>query len=249
MRNERLPHLPDPHLRVPDEHARLRAAGWPARGGRVPACPQRGTRGRGRVQHLRGARERRQPAVRQPWPSASGQAVPAGHADRGGRLPGPEGPGRHRGAGAVGGRGVRHAQHRLAARAAGAGPGAGGRAGGDRRVAGAVPVRAARPPRVRLLRLGGHLGRLQQHLHVLHRAEPARPGGGPPARRRAGRDPGAGRGRGGRGHPARAERELLRGRLRRPAGVRQAAARLRRDRRAGAGAVHLAASRGTSPTT
>ena len=40
-----------------------------------------------------------------------------------------------------------------------------------------------------LLGLGGDLGRLQQHLHVLHRAQPARPGGGPPAGRRAGRDP------------------------------------------------------------
>ena len=29
--------------------------------------------------------------------------------------------------------------------------------------------------------LGGHLGGLQQHLHVLHRAQPARPGGGPAA--------------------------------------------------------------------
>ena len=44
-----------------------------------------------------------------------------------------------------------------------------------------------------LLGLGGHLGGLQQHLHVLHRAEPARPGGRPAAGRRAGRGPGAGR--------------------------------------------------------
>ena len=94
---------------------------------------------------------------------------------------------------AVGGRRVRHAQHRLAAGPAGTRPGPGGRAGGDRRVAGALPLGAARPPGVELLGLGGHLGRLQQHLHVLHRAQPARPGGGPAAGRRAGRDPRAGR--------------------------------------------------------
>ena len=88
------------------------------------------------------------------------------------------------------------------------------------------------------------LGRLQQHLHVLHRAQPARPGGGPAARRHPGRDRGAGRRRRAGGHPARAERELLRRRVRRPAGVRQAAARLRRDRRPGAGPVHLAAPAG-----
>ena len=43
------------------------------------------------------------------------------------------------------------------------------------------PVGAARPPGVELLRVGGHLGGLQQHLHLLHRAQPARPGGGPAA--------------------------------------------------------------------
>ena len=85
---------------------------------------------------------------------------------------------------------------------------------------------------------------LQQHLHVLHRAEPARPRGGPPAGRRARRDPGAGRRRRGRGHAARPERQLLRRRVRRPAGVREAAAGLRGDRRPGAGPVHLAASPG-----
>ncbi len=47
-----------------------------------------------------------------------------------------------------------------------------------------------------------------------------------------------------RGHPAGAEREHLRRRVRRPAGVRQAAARVRRDRGPRAGAVHLAAPGG-----
>ena len=43
-----------------------------------------------------------------------------------------------------------------------------------------------------------------------------------------------------RGHAARPERELLRVGVRRPARVRQAAARLRPDRRPGAGPLHLA---------
>ena len=52
------------------------------------------------------------------------------------------------------------------------------------------------------------------------------------------RDPGA-RGAGRRrGDPARPERQHLRRRVRRPAGVRQAAARVRRDRGPGAGPVH-----------
>ena len=71
--------------------------------------------------------------------------------------------------------------------------------------------------------------------------------------RRPGRRPRRGRGAGRRGRPrghaARAERQLLRRRVRRPARVRQAAARLRRDRRARAGAVHLPAPARTSPTT
>ena len=45
-----------------------------------------------------------------------------------------------------------------------------------------VPLGPARPARVGLRRLGRHLGRLQQHLHVLYCAEPARQGEGPPPR-------------------------------------------------------------------
>ncbi len=58
------------------------------------------------------------------------------------------------------------------------------------------------------------------------------------------RDPGAGRRGRQRGHPARPERQRLRRGVRRPAGLLQAAARVRRDRGAGAGAVHLAAPGG-----
>src|ERR1700729_1119374 len=45
------------------------------------------------------------------------------------------------------------------------------------------PRPAAPPPPVRVLRLGLHLGRLQQHLHLLHRPGAARQGEGPPSRR------------------------------------------------------------------
>ena len=56
--------VPDPHLRVPDERARLRAHRRPARGRRLRADGGgRRRRGRG-AQHLRRPRERRQPAVR-----------------------------------------------------------------------------------------------------------------------------------------------------------------------------------------
>ena len=90
----------------------------------------------------------------------------------------------------------------------------------------------------RVRRLGVDQRRLQQHLHVLHRAVAARHGEGPPARRRPRRGRGARRRGRPRGHAARPERQLLRRRVRRPARVRQAAARLRRDRRSRAGAVH-----------
>ena len=59
----------------------------------------------------------------------------------------------------------------------------------------------------------------------------------------------AGRRRRGRGHPARPERELLRGRLRRPAGVRQAAPRLRRRSTGWTGSGSPRRTRATSPTT
>ena len=149
-------------------HDSERMAGLLEEAGYVRADPDGA--GRRRVQHLRGPGERRQPALRQPRPPAAGQDGPAGHADRRRRLPGPEGPGRDRPPGAVGGRGVRHPQRARAAGAAGAGPAQRGRPGGDRRVAGGVPVDAAGAARVGLRRLGVDLGGLQQHLHVLHRA-------------------------------------------------------------------------------
>ena len=59
----------------------------------LPAARRTASRRRRRLQHLRGPGERRQPAVRQPRSPAAGQEGAARHADRGGRVPGPEGPG------------------------------------------------------------------------------------------------------------------------------------------------------------
>ena len=137
-------------------------------------------------------------------------------ADRRRRLPGAEGPRRGAAPGAVGGRRVRHAQHRLAADAAGSRPAQQGGAGRDRRGAGGVSVQPAGGAGIRLRRLGFDLGRLQQHLHVLHRARAARQGGRPQARRRAGRGAVAGRPGRPRGDAARAERQRLRRLVRRP---------------------------------
>ena len=98
--------------------------------------------------------------------------------------------------------------------------------------------------RVGVRRLGVGERRLQQHLHVLHRPGAARQGEGPPA----GRDPQRGRGprAGGRqrDHAARPERQRVRRRVRRPPGVQQAAAGLRRHRGTRAGPVHQPAPGG-----
>ena len=110
--------------------------------------------------------------------------------------------------------------------------------GRDPREPGRLSLHAAHSPRLRLQRLGVDLGGLQQHLHVLHRPRAARQGDGPPPRRHPRRGGGARRPGRGRGDPARPERQHLRRRVRRPARLRQAAARLRRDRRPGAGALH-----------
>ena len=98
--------------------------------------------------------------------------------------------------------------------------------------------------RVGVRRLGVGERRLQQHLHVLHRPGAARQGEGPPAGRDPRRDRGARAGGRQRDHAARPERQRVRRRVRRPAGVQQAAARVRRRRRARAGAVHQPAPGG-----
>ena len=106
------------------------------------------------------------------------------------------------------------------------------------------PSTLAHQARVGVRRVGVDLGRLQQHLHVLHRPGAARQGEGPPSRRDPGRDRGPRRRGSHRGHPARPERERLRRRVRRPPGLLQAAPCVRRDRGPRAGAVHLAPPRG-----
>ena len=164
----------------------------------------------GGAQHLRGPGERGQQAVRQPRPPGLGQAQPRGHADRRRRVPGAEGSRAHRGPGAVGRCGVRHAQRRRPTRPAPACVRDAGGAGRDRGVAADLPLDPAEPSRVRVRRVGGHQRRMQQHLHLLHRAQPARQG----ARPTSGRDPrrgrGAGRRRRHRGHPPGPERQRLR---------------------------------------
>ena len=173
----------------------------------------------------------------------------AGHADRRRRLPRPEGQERHPREGALGRRRLRHPQHGLAAEPARARPPQRRGAARDPRVARGVPVDAADQARLDLQRLGVDLGRLQQHLHLLHRARAARQGEGPPPRRDPRRDPGARRRRRHRGHPARPERQLLRRRVRRPAGVRQAAARRRRRSTGSSASASPARTPRPSPTT
>ena len=95
--------------------------------------------------------------------------------------------------GAVGRRGLRHQQPRLAAGPARAGASPARGPGRDPGVAGAVPVDPADTARLGLRGVGVDQRGLQQHLHLLHRAGAARQGDRPATRRRAGRDRGAGR--------------------------------------------------------
>ncbi|CAA9213563.1 MAG: tRNA-i(6)A37 methylthiotransferase, partial [uncultured Arthrobacter sp.] len=191
--DDRPPHVRGRDLRLPDERARQRADRRPARRGGLRPGGRRRDRGRRRVQHLRRARERRQPAVRQPRPPQAGQGPHARHADRRRRLPGAEGPRGHHDPGAVGRRRLRHPQRRCAAGAARALARRAAQPGRAARGARGVPERAAGPPQQRGHRLGQHQRRVRQHLHVLHRAEPARRRGGPAAGRRPARGRGAGR--------------------------------------------------------
>ena len=187
-------------------------------------APDGDRRRRGGVQHLRGPGERRQQAVRKHQPSGAAKAQQSRHADRGRRMPGPERQGRRAAQGAVGRCRLRHPQHRVAAHVARTGPAQQGRAGGNRRRAAGVSLGAAGCPRIRLRRLGFHLGGMQQQLHVLHRPVSAGQRGGP----QPGRHPGRGALAGGRrragSHAAGPKRQRLRGVVRRPADYRATAA-------------------------
>ena len=81
--------------------------------------------------------------------------------------------------GALGRRRLRHPQHGIAAEPARARAAQRRGRTRDPRVARDLPEHAADQAGFRLQRLGLDLGRLQQHLHVLHRAQPARQGEGP----------------------------------------------------------------------
>ena len=242
-------HLPDPHSRLPDERPRFRTAGRPARGGGLPAGGGGRATGRGRVQHLCGAGERRQPALRQPRQSAPDQERDPRHADRRGRLPRAEGPAHDRRPRALGRRRLRHPQHRLAARPARAGESAAGRSGRDQGGSGNLPLQPPHPSRLGLRRLGVDQCRLQQHLHLLHRADVARQGDRPSTGRHPRRDRGTGRrGRAG-GHTARPERERVRRRIRRSHCLREPAPVLRPGRGLWNGSGSPLHTRRISPTT
>ena len=108
---------------------------------------------------------------------------------------------------------------------------AAGGAGRDPRVPRSVSLDPAGQTGVGVRRLGRDQRGMQQHVYLLYRAFAARHREGPPARRCAGRDRGAGGRWCRRGDAARPERQLVRRRVRRPVRLRQAAARVRRDRR------------------
>ena len=129
-------HLRHPHLRVPDERARLVAHRRPARGRRPGRGRASRGRGRRRAQHLLHPGERRQQALRHPRPPEVAQGAAPGPRDRGRRLPRPEGPRPGARAGAPRRRGARHPQRAPGRRAAARGP---------RRAA--RSPRSSRPPR------------------------------------------------------------------------------------------------------
>ena len=176
--------LHHPHLRVPDERARLRADGRAARGRRLRA--RRRIRRPPTSSCSTPARSGRTPTTSSTATSgtcARRKLARPGHADRRRRLPGPEGPRRRSCAGRRGWTScsarttcgalpvlLERARHNAAAQVEIA------------RVARGVPVHAAGAARVGLRRLGVDLRGLQQHLHVLHRALAARHRARPPAR-------------------------------------------------------------------
>ena len=126
-------------------HDSERLAGLLEDAGYVRAGDERAGR-RGRLQHLRGARERRQPALRQPRPPArrSRRRSPGMQIAVGGCLAQKD-RGEIVAPGAVGRRRVRHPQHRLAAGAARAGPACRRGPGRDPRVARGASRRRCRP--------------------------------------------------------------------------------------------------------
>ena len=248
----RRPHLPGPHLRLPDERARLRAArpGCSSRPA-ITAADRRHSTADVVVFNTCAVRENADNKLYgNLGPPGVGEGQAPRHADRGRRLPGAEGPQRDP---APGARGSTSSSARTTSgrcRRCWSAPGTTTR----RSWRSSTRSRSSRrrcPAQARfaVLRLGVDLGGLQQHLHVLHRAVAARQGGRPPAGRHPGRGRDAGRGRRSRGDAARPERQLLRRRVRRPGGVRQAAAGLRRRSTVWNASGSPRRTRRTSPAT
>ena len=198
-----------------NEHDSERIAGLLQADGLEETDQRRGRRRR-RPQHLLHPGERRQQALRHPRPPQVAEGPQAGHADRRGRLPGPEGP-RHR--------------HRPGAATSTwcsapttcTGPPScstrprppGTRSSRSSRrpwPTTSTPSRRRCPVRreVPWAGLGHDPDRLRQQLRVLHRARRARQGDQPALRRHRRRGAPRRRRRRHRGHAARPEREQLR---------------------------------------
>ena len=192
-----------------------------------------------RAQHLLHPGERRQQALRPPRPPQGAQGPPARAADRGRRLPGPEGPGPDPAAGAVGRRRVRHPQPRRTPPTCCSGPAREGpvsrsskrprattpssrprcRSGASRPTPPGSPSRSAATTPAPSASCRPCAGR-----------EISRPFG-----QIVGEVAGPGRGRDGRGDAARAERQLLRPRHHHRPARRGGLARRRRPGPAGVG--------------
>ena len=177
-----------------NEHDSERLAGALIADGLV-ADPRPRVGRRGGVQHLLHPGERRQQVLRPPGQPQGAARAPARHADRGGRLPGPDGPGADPRAGPPRRRGVRHPQPDP-----GTGPAAAGaprRARWSRSSTSRCRQSDPRPATSRwrpgrragpaLRRLGDHPDRVRQLLCLLHRPVGARRRGLPAHGRPGGR--------------------------------------------------------------
>ena len=172
-----------PHVRVPNERARLGAAGRAPGGRRHGSRPLHGGGRCRRAQHLLHPGERRPTALRHARaPQGAGRRA-ARSADRRRGLPGPEGPRAHPGEGGLGRRRLRDAQPDQRARAVAplhrGGPGDGDPRRPGARVGHQPLARARRGARAALCRLGEHPDRLRQLVRLLHRAGRARARGEP----------------------------------------------------------------------
>ena len=235
-------HLLRPHLRVPDERPRLRAAQRAARGGGVRRGARRRRRRRRGAQHVRGAGERGQQALRQPRAPGAGE----GEAARACRSPSaaawrrrtaPRSPRRRRGS-------TSSSAPTTSARCRCCSSGRGCSEEAQVEILESLEVFPSTLPTRResayaawvSVSVGCNNTCTFCIVPALRGKEKDRRPGDDPRR-----DPRAGRRRRQRGDPAGPERQRVRRGVRRPPGVQQAAARVRRGRGPGAGALHLPA--------